>query len=153
MRRKPVLVPWMTWTALTLLFSISSLTRVNSRGFSSLGRWMVMWTAVPGSPRSFPTISSSFLPFWGSPSMVRIWSPARIPALAAGVSRRTEETVSSPSWRWTWTPIPPKVSPSSFSNSLYSSGVMNSLKGSRETTIPLMAFSKSRSHSTSSRTM
>ena len=55
-----------------------------------------MWTWVPFGPLSLSTASSTVMVSVGSPSMVSITSPARMPSFEAGVPSIGVITVSRP---------------------------------------------------------
>ena len=82
---------------------------VSSSGVLTPRRAMVMVTSVSFGPLSFITASSSGMLSVGSPSMLVMMSPARMPMREAGVPSSGEMTVSLSSRMPTRMPSPKKL--------------------------------------------
>ncbi len=103
------------------------------------GRRTVTSTMEPGSPRSFFTASCMENFSVLRPSMRRMRSPERMPALKPGVSSIGDTTVRWPSFMEMTMPTPPKAPEVSFFSSSYLDNSMYSLWGSSVLSMPFIA--------------
>jgi hypothetical protein len=114
--------------------------RMKSLGLSKSSRSMVRTTLVPGTPlmRLEASMTSIFL--LESPSILTMRSPGMTPARAAGVSSMGATTTNCRSRTASSIPTPPKCPEVSSCMDLNSSGVMKTVWGSRDLSMPRMAL-------------